>query len=60
MGWNHLFQQYLQDNDLAIVDVVDVVDFVDFENDINPETSQISPLHDVQIYDDGTFEQDFL
>lgn len=54
MGWNHLFQQYLQDNDLAIVDVVD------FENDINPETSQISPLHDVQIYDDGTFGQDFL
>ena len=36
MRWNDLFQQYLQDSDLAIVDVVNL------ENDINPEIADLA------------------
>ena len=54
MRWNEDFQQYLIDRDLEVIDVVNL------ENDINPETSQITPLRDIQSYGDGTYGQGFL
>ena len=54
MRWNEAFQKYLQSSGL------DIVDIVNLENDINPETSEIRPLRDVQSYDDGSFGQGFL
>ena len=54
MRWQQPFQDYLEESDLELVNVVNL------ENDINPETSQITALRDVQVYDDGSYGQGFL
>lgn len=54
MRWQQPFQDYLEESDLELVNVVSL------ENDINPETSQITALRDVQVYDDGSYGQGFL
>ena len=54
MRWHKPFQDYLEGSGLEPVDVVSL------ENDINPETSQITALRDVQAYEDGTYGQGFL
>ena len=54
MRWQQPFQDYLEKSDLELVNVVSL------ENDINPETSQITALRDVQVYDDGSYGQGFL
>ena len=54
MRWQKPFQDYLESSNLELVDVVSL------ENDINPETSQITALRDVQVYEDGTYGQGFL
>ena len=54
MSWNKSFQEYLKDEGLEIINVVNL------ENDINPETSRITPLREVQSYEDGTYGQGFL
>ena len=54
MRWNESFQEYLSNGSLGIAEVVTL------ENDINPETSMITPLRDVQSYEDGTYGQGFL
>ena len=54
MRWGKSFQDYLIKRDLVISEVIGL------ENDINPETSLITPLRDVREFDDGTFGQGML
>ena len=54
MRWGKPFQDYLEGRGLAISEVIGL------ENDINPETSAITPLRDVREFDDGSFGQGML
>ena len=54
MRWGQPFQDYLQRRGLAVSEIISL------ENDINPETSVITPLRDVRKFDDGTFGQGML
>lgn len=54
MRWGKSFQDYLDERGLAISEVIGL------ENDINPETSAITPLRDVRQFDDGTYGQGML
>ena len=54
MRWGQSFQDYLAGRGLAVSEIISL------ENDINPETSVITPLRDVRKFDDGTFGQGML
>ncbi|MDG1059772.1 MAG: hypothetical protein P8O84_03585, partial [Synechococcus sp. cluster3_bin.96] len=54
MRWGQPFQDYLQRRGLAVSEIISL------ENDINPETSLITPLRDVREFEDGTFGQGML
>ena len=54
MRWGQAFQDYLVGRGLAVSEIISL------ENDINPETSVITPLRDVRKFDDGTFGQGML
>ena len=54
MRWGKPFQDYLEKRGLAVSEVIGL------ENDINPETSLITPLRDVREFEDGTFGQGML
>ncbi|QNJ27436.1 putative membrane protein [Synechococcus sp. SYN20] len=54
MRWGQSFQNYLVGRGLAVSEIISL------ENDINPETSVITPLRDVRKFDDGTFGQGML
>ena len=54
MRWGQSFQDYLVGRGLAVSEIISL------ENDINPETSVITPLRDVRKFDDGTFGQGML
>ena len=54
MRWGQSFQDYLVGRGLAVSEIIGL------ENDINPETSVITPLRDVRKFDDGTFGQGML
>ena len=54
MRWQKPFQEYLESRGLGVEEVINL------ENDINPEVSEITPLSDVQEYEDGTFGQGLL
>ena len=54
MRWGQSFQDYLVGRGLAVSEIISL------ENDINPETSVITPLRDVREFDDGTFGQGML
>lgn len=52
--WDKSFQDYLEGRGLGVSDVVNL------ENDINPETSSIQAIRDVQEFGDGTYGQGLL
>jgi hypothetical protein len=54
MRWQKPFQEYLEARQVGVEEVINL------ENDINPEVSEITPLSDVQEYEDGTFGQGLL
>ena len=54
MRWGQSFQDYLVGRGLAVSEIISL------ENDINPETSVITPLRNVRKFDDGTFGQGML
>ena len=54
MRWGQSFQDYLAGRGLAVSEIISL------ENDINPETSVITPLRDVRKFDDDTFGQGML
>ena len=54
MSWGQPFQDYLAGRGLAVSEIISL------ENDINPETSLITPLRDVHEFEDGTFGQGML
>ena len=54
MRWQKPFQEYLESRQLGVEEVINL------ENDINPETSAISPLREVQEFEDGSFGQGLL
>ena len=54
MRWEEPFQDYLEEKGLGVSDVVNL------QNDINPETSSIEPLRDVQRFPDGTYGQGMI
>ncbi len=54
MRWQKPFQEYLESRQLGVEEVISL------ENDINPETSAITPLRDVQQFEDGSFGQGLL
>ena len=54
MRWQKPFQDYLEERGLGVSDVVNL------QNDIDPETSAIEPLREVQQFPDGTYGQGLL
>ena len=54
MQWDQAFQDYLSELELSIEEVIS------FENDINPETTAITPLRESRELGKGLFSQGFV